>query len=94
VASGRSVILVAVNGQAAGLLVFEDELRPQSQSVVQKLEEIGLDCVIVTGDNRAATERVAQRIGIKELFAEKMPREKVVIVRKLQCPGAQGGIRR
>ena len=86
-APGRSVILVAVNGQAAGLLVFEDELRPQSQSVVQKLEEIGLDCVIVTGDNRAATERVAQKIGIKELFAEKMPREKVEIVRKLQSQG-------
>ncbi|RQW78871.1 MAG: cation-translocating P-type ATPase [Methanothrix sp.] len=86
-ASGRSVILIAVSGRAAGLLVFEDELRPQSQFVVQKLEELGLHSVIVTGDNRAATERVAQRIGIKELFAEKMPQEKVEIVRKLQSQG-------
>lgn len=86
-ASGRSVILIAVSGRAARLLVFEDELRPQSQFVVQKLEELGLHSVIVTGDNRAATERVAQRIGIKELFAEKMPQEKVEIVRKLQSQG-------
>jgi Cd2+/Zn2+-exporting ATPase len=86
-ASGRSVILIAVSGQAAGLLVFEDGLRPQSQFVVQKLKELGLHSVIITGDNRAATEHVAQRIGIEELFAERMPQEKVEIVRKLQSQG-------
>lgn len=84
---GRSVILVFIGGQAAGFLVFEDEVRPQSKSVVESLVQLGLHTVIVTGDNRAATERVARVIGINEIFAEKMPQEKVEIVKRLQSQG-------
>jgi P-type E1-E2 ATPase len=75
-ASGCSVILVAMGGRTEGLLVFEDELRLESKPVVQKLGELGLNLVIVTGDNQAATQRVAQSLGVKELFFEKMPQEK------------------
>lgn len=86
-ATGGSVILMAVDGRTEGLFVFEDELRPESNNVVQRLEELGLDVVIVTGDNQAATERVARRIGVRELFSEKMPQEKVEIIKELQSQG-------
>jgi Zn2+/Cd2+-exporting ATPase len=86
-ASGCSVILIAMSGRTEGLFVFEDELRQESKPVVQKLTELGLNVVIVTGDNRAATQRVAQSLGVKELFSEKMPQEKVEIVKKLQSQG-------
>lgn len=82
--SGRSVILMAEDSQIAGVLVFEDELRVQSKPVVSRLEELGLNTIMVTGDNQAAARRVAESIGIKKIFAEKMPQEKVCIVRKLQ----------
>jgi Zn2+/Cd2+-exporting ATPase len=85
--AGCSVILVAIDDKAAGLLVFEDELRVGSGLVVQRLNELGLHSVIVTGDNIKATKRVAERIGIDEVFAERMPDEKVDIVRKFQSQG-------
>jgi len=86
-AAGCSVILMAAGGRTEGLFVFEDELRQEADDVVQKLEKLGLDVVIVTGDNQAATERVASRIGVRELFFEKMPQEKVQIVKELQSRG-------
>lgn len=70
-----------------GLFVFEDELRLESRPVVQKLGDLGLNVVIAAGDNQAATQRVAQSLGVKELFSEKMPHEKVEIVKKLQSLG-------
>jgi Cd2+/Zn2+-exporting ATPase len=86
-ASGCSVILVAMGGRTRGLFVFEDELRQESRLVVQKLSELGLNIVIITGDNHAATQHMAKSIGVKELFSEKMPQEKVEIVRTLQSQG-------
>ena len=85
--AGRSVILASIDGKAAGLLIFEDEIRSQSKSAVKNLHQLGLYTVIVTGDNMAVTERVADEIGIEEIFAEKMPQEKVEIVKKLQSQG-------
>ena len=85
--AGCSVILLAVGGRMEGLFVFEDELRPESKNLIQKLDEMGLNAVIVTGDNHAATQRVAEKIGIKQIFSEKMPQEKVDIVKALQSRG-------
>lgn len=84
---GRSAILIDIGGQAAGFLVFEDEVRQQSKSVVQNLGMLGLHTVIVTGDNSEAAKRVAEDIGVDEVFAEKMPQEKVEIVQRLQSRG-------
>jgi Cd2+/Zn2+-exporting ATPase len=86
-AQGCSVILVAMDGRTEGLFAFEDELRQQSKPVVQKLADLGLNVVIVTGDSQAATERVANCLGVKEHFSEKMPHEKVQIVKKMQSLG-------
>lgn len=85
--AGCSVILLAVGGRMEGLFVFEDELRPESKNLIQRLDEMGLNAVIVTGDNHAATQRVAEKIGIKKIFSEKMPQEKVEIVKELQSRG-------
>lgn len=85
--SGCSIILVAIGGRTEGLFAFEDELRPQSKTVVSKLGELGLNVVIVTGDSQAATERVANCLCVKEHFSEKMPHEKVQIVKRLQPLG-------
>ncbi|OPY54615.1 MAG: putative copper-exporting P-type ATPase A [Methanosaeta sp. PtaU1.Bin112] len=86
-AQGCSVILIAIGGRTEGLLVFEDELRQQAKPVVQNLIDLGLNVVIVTGDNQSATERVARILGVKEHFSEKMPQEKVQIVKRLQSQG-------
>lgn len=86
-ASGCSVILAAINGEIGGFFVFEDEMRVEAMPVVKSLTDLGLHTVIVSGDNLAATERVAQNIGIKQIFAEKLPGEKVEIVKAMQSRG-------
>lgn len=86
-AGGQSVIIISIGRKVAGLLVFEDEIRAESRGVVERLHRLGLRTAIVTGDNRAATERVAGDIGIEEIFSEKMPGEKVDIVQRLQSQG-------
>jgi Cd2+/Zn2+-exporting ATPase len=86
-ASGCSVILLAISGLAEGLFVFEDELRPKSRDLIEKLDQLGLGVVIVTGDNQSAAKRVAESIGVTKLFSEKMPQEKVEIVKELQSQG-------
>ena len=85
--SGCSVILIAMSGRTEGIFVFEDELRLESKPVVQRLDALGLNVVIVTGDNLAATKHVAQNIGVRELFSEKTPLEKVEIVKAFQARG-------
>ncbi len=86
-APGRTVVLAATGEEAAGLLVLEDELRSESRATVQRLGELGLRTVLVTGDNRETAERIAAGLGISEMHAEVLPREKVEIVKKLQAEG-------
>jgi len=85
--SGRSIVLVAIDGRIAGMLAFEDELRPESEAAVRRLKEMGQRIVMVTGDNRATAERMAGKLGIEEICAEVLPQEKVGIVKKLQAEG-------
>jgi Cd2+/Zn2+-exporting ATPase len=86
-APGRTVILVASGEEAAGLLVLEDALRPEAEAAVRRLEELGVRTVLVTGDSRTTAERVAGALGIDEVHAEVLPREKVGIVKRLQAEG-------
>lgn len=85
--SGRSVILVVVDGEVSGFLVFEDTVRENARATVALLDRAGIRTVMVTGDNRDATGMVARNVGITEVYADVMPREKVEIVERLQAEG-------
>jgi len=85
--AGRTVIATAVDGQLAGLLALEDTLRPEAKATVARLQQLGLRTVLVTGDARAAAERIAGELGIDEVCAETLPQQKVEIVRHLQAQG-------
>ncbi len=86
-AIGRTVILVAHNGQIVGMLVLEDTLRPQASSVITRLKKLGIRTVLVTGDNTVTAERIAAELGISEVHAEVLPAQKVAIVKQLQGSG-------
>jgi Zn2+/Cd2+-exporting ATPase len=86
-APGRTVILAAARGEAAGLLVLEDELRAESRETVGRLRDLGLRTVLITGDNRETAERIAAEVGIEEVHAEVPPGEKGEIVGRLQAEG-------
>jgi Cd2+/Zn2+-exporting ATPase len=84
---GRTVILVAVDGRVAGLLVFEDALRPAAKPLSESLKRLGIRVVLVTGDNPATARRIAGALGIEEVHADVLPGEKVEVVRQLQSQG-------
>ncbi len=86
-ALGRTVIAVAVNGEVAGLLVFDDALRPAAKPLARQLKSLGIRVVLVTGDNLPTAQRIADELGIDDVHAEVLPSEKVEVVKQLQAQG-------
>ncbi len=85
--SGHTVVGIARAKHVIGLLAFSDPIRPGARHVISELRRIGVRTLLVSGDNRAAAERVAREIGIDEVHAEKLPQDKVRLIRELQDKG-------
>ncbi|MDQ1254361.1 MAG: Zn2+/Cd2+-exporting ATPase, partial [Euryarchaeota archaeon] len=68
----------------AGLLTFEDKIRPESKKSIENLHKLGIRTIMVTGDSKVVAERLAKHLDIYEVYAEVMPQEKVEIVKRLQ----------
>ena len=81
---GRTVVLVARAGSVLGLLAFGDALRPNVARTIARLRQSGVRTVLMSGDNRAAVERVARETGIDEAHAGLLPPEKAALIRTLQ----------
>jgi Cu+-exporting ATPase len=84
---GRTVVTVAWDGAARGLLVVADTVKPTSAEAVRQLRALGLTPVMLTGDNEAAARAVAAEVGIDEVIAGVLPSGKVEEVRRLQSAG-------
>jgi len=84
---GKTVLIVAVDGKAVGLLAVSDTVKDQSGDAVKTLQEMGLRVVMLTGDTRRTAEAIAKQLGINEVLAEVLPAEKVEQIRKLQNEG-------
>ena len=85
--AGQTVVLVALEGKAAGLISVEDALRESTRLAVRTLHEEGLRLVMATGDSRVTAEAVAKELGIDEVEAEVLPERKSDVVRRLQSEG-------
>jgi len=83
-AEAKTVVAVGVGGGLAGLLAVADTLKEDSAAAVRELESIGLKTIMLTGDNRATADAIAERVGISEVYAEVMPDEKVRVVEEAQ----------
>ncbi len=86
---GRTVIYVALDDQFAGLIAVADAPRATARQAIAELRKLGLDPVMLTGDNWATAERIAQDLGIDTVLAEVKPDQKAVRVKELQG-GANG----
>ena len=86
-AEGKTVMLVAVDGQPAGVIAAADTVRSSAARAVAELRQLGIEPVMMTGDNRRTAEAVAQRLGITRVFAEVLPEDKANGVRQLQQEG-------
>lgn len=84
---GRTVVHIAVDGRAAGLVAIADAPRPTAVAAVAALKHIGIRPVMLTGDNRQTAERVAREVGVEEVIAEVLPQDKSAKVEELQRDG-------
>ena len=81
---GRTVVYVAVDGRASGVIAIADAPRETAADAVASLRKLGIRPVMLTGDNRATAERVAGEVGIDEVIAEVLPPDKAAVISKLQ----------
>jgi Cu+-exporting ATPase len=84
---GRTPMFVAIDGALAGLIAVADPIKPTSRDAVRRLHALGLEVVMLTGDNRRTAEAVARDAGIDRVVAEVLPDGKVAEVRRLQGEG-------
>lgn len=84
---GKTVMIVAVSDKVAGLIAVADTLKPRSQEAVMELKSMGLDVVMMTGDNERVAQAIAKQLGIDRTLANLLPWEKTEQVKKLQATG-------
>ena len=80
----KTAMLVAVDGQVAGVIAVADTLKAGSKEAVAELHELGLKAVMITGDNQKTAEAIAKQVGIDQVLAEVLPEGKSSEVKKLQ----------
>jgi len=86
-AQGRTAVLVAWDGRVRGIVAVADTVRDDAAEVVAELRRLGVDVVMLTGDNRRTAEAIAGTLGITRVRAEVLPEDKVAEVRALQAEG-------
>jgi Cu2+-exporting ATPase len=85
--SGRTAVLVAVDGRAAGVIGLADAARETSVGAVAALHEAGVEVVMLSGDDRATARRIADQLGIDTVIAEVLPGDKAAKITQLQRAG-------
>ncbi|MBU4330663.1 MAG: heavy metal translocating P-type ATPase [Acidobacteria bacterium] len=86
-AEGKTPIYVSVDGRSAGLVAVADALKDNSVAAVKKLKSLGLNVIMLTGDNKKTAQAIAYAAGIKNVIPEVLPEDKVLEIKKLQSEG-------
>ena len=84
---GKTVMWVAVDGQAVGVLAVADTVKEGSKEAIAALHRLGLEVVMITGDNERTAAVIARQVGVDRFFAQVLPEEKAARVKELQNEG-------
>ena len=84
---GQTVMFVAVDGKAAGLLGVADPIKETTLEAIKALHDDGIRIVMLTGDNKTTAETVSKKLGLDEVIAEVLPDQKAEVVKRLQGEG-------
>jgi Cu+-exporting ATPase len=81
---GKTIMFLALDSQVVGIIALADTLKPNAKEAVKELHKMGIETVMLTGDNRRTAEAIAREVGIDHVLAEVLPEHKAEEVRKLQ----------
>lgn len=84
---GKTTVFVAIDGKLVALLAITDKVKDEAYKVISDLTALGLELIMLTGDNKNAALAVAKKLGIKTFFAELLPEEKINKIKELQAKG-------
>ncbi len=86
-AQGKTPMYVAVDDRLAGIISVADSVKETSRAAIERLKELGLRVILLTGDNRAAAEHIGGIVGADEVIAEVLPEDKAAVIERLQSEG-------
>ncbi|RLI10578.1 hypothetical protein DRO42_00795 [Candidatus Bathyarchaeota archaeon] len=86
---GKTLSYVAVDGEVKGVIAFADVLKPSAVQAIEDLHRMGMEVVMITGDNQRTAEVIAAKAGVDRYLAEVLPQDKAGEIRKLQGEGRQ-----
>jgi Cu+-exporting ATPase len=84
---GKTAMLIAIDGVFAGVLAVADTVKETSKTAIARLLDLGLEVIMLTGDNERTARAIAQQVGIKLVIAEVLPEQKSAVIEKLQQEG-------
>jgi len=84
---GKTVVFVLIDNQLHGAIALGDSIREDSKKAIQSLQSMGIQCIMLTGDNRQTAAYVAKELGLDDFFAEVLPEEKTAKVKEVQSRG-------
>jgi Cu+-exporting ATPase len=84
---GKTPILVGIGGRLGGVLGIADAIHATSRAAVEELQHLGIDVLMMTGDNRQTAQAIASQVGIQHFLAEVMPQDKAAKVKSVQAEG-------
>lgn len=84
---GETIMILAIRQQAVAVISAADPIKKNAKQTVDRLNQLGIETVMITGDNQSTADAVGRQLGIKRVFAEVMPAEKASYVQKLQAEG-------
>jgi len=84
---GETIMVLAVDGRVIAAIGAADNVKPTAQVAVSRLNQLGIETAMITGDNQTTAEAVAGAVGIKRVFADVLPQDKATFIKKLQDEG-------
>lgn len=84
---GKTAMLIAVDGELAGVVAVADTVKETSKQAIERMQKLGLDVIMLTGDNRHTAEAIGQQVGLTHVIAEVLPEQKSDQIKKLQAQG-------
>ncbi|WP_321365589.1 heavy metal translocating P-type ATPase [uncultured Desulfuromusa sp.] len=89
---GKTPMLVAVDGKAVGIIAVADTVKETSARAIKALHQLGLEVIMLTGDNRSTAEAIGRTVGVDRVLAEVLPDQKAAEIERLQAEGKQVGM--